>query len=89
MDETLILADNDFAGKEESAIQWAKIMTKEREYLTHAHPLKFNSAQIKLDSNNIVLTKKSHIGGILLVTDNVAESISSRGITRKKLSPKE
>ncbi len=35
------------------------------------------------------MTKESHIGAILLVTDHNADSTSSRGITRKKLSPKE
>ena len=44
MDDTLILADNEFVGNEETAIQLVKIMTKEREYLTHVHPLKFNDA---------------------------------------------
>ena len=88
-DDILILADNNFAGKEETVIQSAKIMTKEREYLTHAHPLKFNGAQIKLDSNGIVLMKASHVGDILPVTDNIADSTSSRGIIRKKLSLKE
>ena len=88
-DDTLILADNNFASTEEEAIKSAKIMTKNREYLTPAHPLKFNGAQIKLDSNGIVLTKESHIEGILPVTDHAADFTSSRGITRKKLSPKE
>ena len=63
-------------------------MTKDRKYLTSAQPIKFNGVQIKLDSNGIVLTKKSHVGGIFLVTDHDADSICSRGITRKKLSPK-
>ena len=44
MDDTLILADNDFAEKEKSAIQIAKIMTKDREHLTSSHLLKFNRA---------------------------------------------
>ena len=89
IDDPLILADNNFAGKKETAIQSAKIMTKEREYVTHTYPLKFNSAQIKLDSNGIVLMKESHIGGIFPVTDNITDSTSSKGIIRKKLSPKE
>ena len=88
-DDILILADDDFASIEEDAIKSAKIMTKDRKYLTSAYSLKFNGAQIKLDSNGIVLTKESHVGGILLVTDHFADSTSSRGITRKKLSPKE
>ena len=88
-DDTLILADNDFAGKKEAVIQTAKIMTKDREHLTSSHPLKFNGAQIKLDSEEIVLTKESHVNGILPVTNRDIDSTSSRGITRKKLSPKE
>ena len=87
--DTLILADNDFASKEEAEIKAAKIMTKDREYLTFTQPLKFNRAQIKLDSEGIVLTKESHVGGIFLVTDHNADSTCSRGITKKKLSPKE
>ena len=63
-----------------------KIMTKDREHLTSAHPLKFNNIQIKLDSYGIVLTKKSHVEGILLVTNHAADSTSSKGIIRKKLS---
>ena len=64
-------------------------MTKNREHFTPAHLLKFNGAQIKLDSNRIVLTKESYVEGILPVTDHAANSTSSKGITRKKLSPKE
>lgn len=37
---------------------------------------------MKLNLNGIVLTKESHIGGILLVTDHDADSTSSKGITR-------
>ena len=85
-DNTLILADNNFASTKEEAIKSAKIITKDREYFTPIHPLKFDDVQIKLDSNGIVLTIKSHVGGILPVTDHVADSTSSKRITRKKLS---
>ena len=88
-DDKLILADKDFASNEEETIKKAKIMTKDREYLTSAQPIKFNKTQIKLDSDGIVLTKESDVGDILLVTDYDADSSSSRGITRKKLSTKE
>ena len=87
-EDKLILADNDFTRKKETAIQTAKIMTKDREHLTSSHLLKFNGAQIKLDSEGIVLTKESHVGGILPITNHDANSTSSRGIIRKKLSPK-
>lgn len=85
----LILADNNFASKEEKAVRNAKIMTKDWEYLTPTQPIKFNRAQIKLDLNGIVLTKKSHVGGILSVTDHDVDFTSSREITRKKVSLKE
>ncbi len=88
-DDKLIIVDNDFASNEKVAMKKAKIMTKDREYLTYTPPIKFNGAQIKLDSDGIVLTKESNVGGIFLVTDHDADSTSSRGITKKKLSPKE
>ena len=88
-DNTWILANNDFASKEDKAIKTAKIMTKDWEHLTSSQPLKFNRTQIKFDSERIVLIKKSYIGGILSVTNHDVDSTSSRGITRKKPSPKE
>lgn len=39
-------------------------------------------------SNKIVLSKKSHVRKIFLVTNHVGNSISFREITRKKLLPK-
>ncbi len=63
-------------------------MTKDQEYFTFTQPLKFNRTSIKLDSKGIILIKKSHVGGILLVIDHDVDSTSSRRITRKKLSPK-
>ena len=86
---TLILADNNFACTKEKAIKSAKIMIKDRKYLIPAHLLKFNDVQIKLDSKDIVLTKESHVGVILPVENYAADSTSSREIKRKKLSPKE
>ena len=50
--------------------------------------MKFNEAEIKLDLKEIILTKKSHISGIFPVTNHNANSISLKGITKKKLLPK-
>ena len=83
----LILADNNFASIKKDAIRLAKIMTKDRKHFTFENTLKFNNIQIKFDSNRIVLIKKSYVREILLVTDHVTNSISSRKITRKKLLP--
>lgn len=87
--DTLILADDVFASNEEEAIKAAKTMTKDCKYLTSAQPIKFHGAQIKLDLDGILLTKESHVGGILLVTGRNTDSTSSRGITRTNLSLKE
>lgn len=84
INDILILVNNNFANTKEKAIKLAKIMIKNRKHLTFAHSLKFNNAQIKLDSNSIVLTKNSHVDGILLITDHDAESTSSIGIIKKK-----
>lgn len=85
---TLILANNNFISTKEEIIKSAKIITKDKKYLIFIYPLKFNSAQIKFDSNDIVLTKESYIGGILPVINHATNSTSFRGITRKKLLPK-
>lgn len=88
-DEIFILADDVFASNKEGAIKEAKMMIYDHEYLSYTQPIKFNRAQIKLNLDGIVLTKESHIGGILLVKRHDVNSTSSRGITRTKLSPKE
>lgn len=87
-DNTLILADNNFARKKKAAIKVVKIMTKDWRHFTFIQPLKFNEVQIKLDSKSIVLTKKSHIGGIFLVIDHNIDSISFKRVTKKKLLAK-
>ena len=89
INDKLILADNNFASTKEKVIKLAKIMAKDKKYLTSTRLLKFNGAQIKLNANGIVLTKKNHIGRILLVIDYAPDSTSSRGIIKKKISPKE
>lgn len=41
-----ILANNNFASNKKETNKLAKIMTKDKKYLTFAYPLKFNGAQI-------------------------------------------
>ena len=84
----LILADNNFASTKKEIFKLAKIITKNRKYLILVYSLKLNSTQIKPNSNGIVLTKKSYVNNIFLVTHHDADFTSSRGIIRKKLSPK-
>lgn len=89
IDDILILVDNDLASIEEDVIKLVKILIKDRKYLTFAHLLKFNSTQIKFNFNRIIFPKKSYIRKILLIIDHVADSTSSKEITRKKLLLKE
>lgn len=63
-------------------------MTKDREHFIFTQSLKFNNAQIKFDSNSILLTIKTHIDSIFLIKDHDVDSISLREITRRKLSSK-
>lgn len=87
--DTLMLANNNFARYKKVAIKFAKIMTKDREYLTSLQPLKFHRSQIMFDLEGIVLTKKSHVGKIFLVRNYDADATSSRKITRINISTKE
>lgn len=89
INDILILADNNFTSIKKTAIQIAKIITKNKKYFILAQPLKFNRAQIKLDSNSIILIKKNHVNGIFLLINHNTNSISSKRIIRKKLSTKE
>ena len=47
-DDTLFLADPEFARNEETKLQKAKFLAKDREQLTTQHLIKFNSGQINL-----------------------------------------
>lgn len=89
IDNILILLDNNLANTEKDAIGSAKIMRKNREHLNFIYPLKFHNAQIKLDSNKIILIKKSHIGVIFPVIDHVRNSNCFMEIIKKKLLLKE
>lgn len=42
-------------------------MTKNQKYFIFLQSLKFNKTQIKLNSEEIILTKKSHINSIFLI----------------------
>lgn len=85
----LILANNNFANKEKVAIKFTKTIIKNQEYVSFLLPLKFNGAQIKLYSEGIILTKKSHIGSIFLVINYDEDSTSSKRIIKIKFFFKE
>ena len=94
-DDTLLLATDDFANKEEKAVKSAKILTRDRSCLTFTNSIRFNGMKIQLhfSINNstfyITLFQETHIGGIILIQKDETSFTSNRGIIRKNLTPKD
>lgn len=89
-DNTLLLAEDDFADAKENALRHAKLMSKDREYLTINKPIKFNGALIELTPNgDLTLKQEIQIAGISLVKNLETSTTSTRGVVRVKLSMKE
>lgn len=82
-DNTLILADSNFGSNLVKTFKLAKIMIKNRKYLTLANLLKFNCSWIKIEWKNIILNQKIHIEGVFFVTNNATIFISFTKIRRK------
>jgi hypothetical protein len=88
-DDTLIVADDTFAVREEEEIQRANILCKPREELTTENPLKFNGAVVTETAQGITLTQKRTCSHIRLVQDQPADTTNSRGKVRKDATPKD
>ncbi|EED17146.1 hypothetical protein TSTA_022030 [Talaromyces stipitatus ATCC 10500] len=88
-DDTLILANNTFANREENEIKQANILCKPREKLTPSNPLKFNGGLITEDAQGTTLTQERTCKLIRPVQDRHADTTSSRGKVRKDVSPQE
>lgn len=84
-----IPANTNFTNNKIETIKITKLIIKDCKYLTFIQPIKFHRAQIKIDLNDIVLTKKSHLGEILVVINHNIDFINSKKITRNKLLFKE
>lgn len=82
IDDLLILADNNFASIEKVVIQTTKIMANDKKYFTFAQYLKLNSAQIKLDSNSIVLIKDNYVDNNFLFINYNANFTSIKELLR-------
>jgi hypothetical protein len=57
-DNILFIADSTFVAKEEDILREAGFLAKDREQLSTAHSIKFNSGLIKLDPDFISLTQE-------------------------------
>jgi hypothetical protein len=88
-DDTLFLADKEFADTEQNELYKAKFIAKEREQLTVDTPLKFNSSLIQLVSDGITLTQECQCRNLSMISIKPAASTSSRGVTCALLTLKD
>ena len=89
-DDTLFLGSLDFADLEQSNLEKAQFMAKEREVLTADHPIKFNGGLIQLDVDGaITLTQERQCNNLSLIKSMPTSTTSARGTVRDRLSPKD
>jgi hypothetical protein len=82
-DDTLLLADKDFAAEEEKELQKVGFLTKEREELTATSPIKFNRGQLTLKGNSLTLNQGQHCQNLQAVSVEMVDLTSARGVVRK------
>ncbi|CAG8980301.1 hypothetical protein HYALB_00013669, partial [Hymenoscyphus albidus] len=88
-DDTLILANPEFATAEESELKKAGFTSKPREQLTFEHPLKFNGRKVTLQlDGSILLTQEGYTRHLKPVSTSPADLVSSRGNVRQRVSIK-
>jgi len=85
-DDTLFLADTDFAELEQNKLAKAKFTAKDRDRLTINNPLKFNGCIIRQFTDHITVTQESQCKNLAVITPAPANTVSSRGNVRKSLS---
>ncbi|KHJ33967.1 hypothetical protein EV44_g3646 [Erysiphe necator] len=87
-DDTLILADDDFAAEEEIQLEKAKFIAKKRKLLTETESLNFNGGDInkEKDSLSICLTQEMHCRNLRLVESEPTDIVGTRSKTRKAVS---
>jgi hypothetical protein len=88
-DDTLLLADRDFAAEEEKELQKVGFLTKEREELMATNPIKFNGGQLTLKGNSLTLNQGQHCQNLRAVSPETVDLTSARGVIRKQIPTKE
>ena len=88
-DDTLLLADKDFAAEEEKELQKVGFLTKEREELTATNPIKFNRGQLTLKGNSLTLNQMQHCQNLRAVSLETVDLTSAQGVVRKQIPTKE
>jgi hypothetical protein len=89
-DDTLVLANKSFAEAEESELNKANFLVKDREQLTFTTPIKFNSGQIKLKNDSLIcLTQERQCQHLRLVALKAINLTSSREEVRQVVTLKD
>lgn len=88
-DDTLLLANNEFALREQQEIKNARIISKPQDVLTHQQPLKFNSSLISESAQRVILSQERTCATIHIVQQHNADTTSSRNKIRKNITPAE
>ena len=91
IDDTLILIDKTFAAAEEVELQKAKLLAKACDQLTIGHLIKFNGDFITLAADrSIYLNQESQCRCFcLIILKKPLDLVSSRGLIRKSVTPKD
>jgi Reverse transcriptase (RNA-dependent DNA polymerase) len=86
-DDTLLLADDKFAQKEQDELEKARFLAKNRERLSPNRPIKFNGGIIERLDAGITLTQPDQCKNLSTInTKSPATSTSTRGIIRSSLT---
>ena len=89
-DDTLLLANEAFADREDSELRKAQLTAKEREQLTAKNPLKFNGGIVQLTPNGITLMQERQCKNLSMVNiSRPAISTSSQGVICTALTLKD
>ena len=87
IDDTLLLVNNQFADAEDEVIKSAKIMIKNREYLTKTKFIKFNDILIELIlKNNLMMTFDMQMFNIFFIKNLKTLTINNKNIIRTELT---
>lgn len=86
-DDTLILADPQFAAAEEIELQAAGFRAKPRDQLTVDSPIKFNGCTISRRNDEVHISQARYNKNLQLVSNQPADLTSSRGTVRRNVSP--
>ncbi|RAL58350.1 hypothetical protein DID88_005767 [Monilinia fructigena] len=87
-DDTLIVADKEFARSEQEQLEKAHFMAKDREKLREGMPLKFNGGLITLKNDHIYLNQEKQCDNMRTVQSGKMDISGTRGKKRKDVTSK-